>query len=137
MEVLNVSHHMCHLPEGMHNTPPMTVREAYIASIHVGGFGLIYLRYAGLAASDATRCRHKVISVWTGADGCIWRPLAVLSVCWSRVKMPADPAMEGTVLRRVPISLCQCRHGHQIALGGMVLSRAISFPLWSCGRVRT
>ena len=37
MAVLNVSRHTCHSPDGMYQTLPMPVREAFVAPIHVGG----------------------------------------------------------------------------------------------------
>ena len=36
MAVLNVSRHTCQSPFGLRQTPPMLVREAYVAPIHVG-----------------------------------------------------------------------------------------------------
>ena len=45
--------------------------------------------------------------------------------------------MAGTVLLRVPRSLCQRILGHRLALGEMVLSRARRLVLRSSGRVRT
>ena len=55
MVMLNVSQHMCQSPFGLQQTPPMPVREAYMAPIHVGGCGLILRRCVGLVANDATR----------------------------------------------------------------------------------
>ena len=83
----------------------MPVREASVAPIHVVGVGLISLRCVGLAANDATIWRHKVSSAWTGADRFIRRPLAAMNACWRWVNIPADPAIVGTVIRRVPSSL--------------------------------
>ena len=37
MVVLNVRRHMCHSPDGLYQTPTMSVREASVAPIHVGG----------------------------------------------------------------------------------------------------
>ena len=105
MAVLNVSHYTCHSPDGLWQTLPMMVREVSVATIHVGGCGLISLRYVGLVANDATRWRHKVSSAWTGVDSFIRQPLAVLSAYWRRVNIPAAPVMAGMVLHRVPISL--------------------------------
>ena len=62
MAVLNVSRHTCHSPEGLCQTPPMPVREASVAPIHVGGCGMVSRRCVGLAANDATRWRHTVSS---------------------------------------------------------------------------
>ena len=81
MAVLNVSHHMCHSPEGLWQTRPMPVREASVAPIHVGGCGLISHRCVGLDTNDATRWRHTVSSYWTGVERFIWRPFAVLRAC--------------------------------------------------------
>ena len=55
MAVLNVSRHTCQSPFGLRQTPPMLVREASVAPIHVGGCGLILRRCVGLVANDATR----------------------------------------------------------------------------------
>ena len=51
--------------------------------------------------------------------------------------MPAVPDMVGTVLRKFRISLFQRCHGRQLALGGALLSRAISLTLRSSIIVRT
>ena len=123
MAVLNVSRHMCHSPDGLYQTPPMPVREASVAPIHVGGGSLISLKCFCLVANYATRCRHKVGSAWTSVGRFIRRPLAVLSACWRRVNTPAAPDMASTVLRRVPSSFFQRRREHRLALGGMVSSR--------------
>ena len=56
---------------------------------------------------------------------------------WRQVKIPAAPAMAGTVLRRVPSSLCQRLREHQLAPGETVSSRARRLALRSSGRVRT
>ena len=53
--VLNVSCHTCQYPFGLKQTPPMPVREASVAPIHVGGCGLISRRCVGLVANDATK----------------------------------------------------------------------------------
>ena len=37
MAVLNVSRHACHFLDRLYQTPPMPVREASVALIHVGG----------------------------------------------------------------------------------------------------
>ena len=63
MAVLNVSRHTCHSPEGVCQTPPMPVREASVALIHVGGCGFISCRCIGLAANGATRWHHTVSSL--------------------------------------------------------------------------
>ena len=55
MVVLNVSRHTCQSLDGLYQTPPMLVREASVAPIHVGGCGLISRRCIGLVANDATR----------------------------------------------------------------------------------
>ena len=81
MAVLNGNHHMCHSPEGLWQTPPILVREASVAPIHVGRCGLISLRCVGLAANDATRWRHTVISSWTRVDRFIRRSFSVLRAC--------------------------------------------------------
>ena len=44
MAVLNVSRHTCHSPDGLHQTPPIPVKEASMSPIHVGGCGLISRR---------------------------------------------------------------------------------------------
>ena len=137
MAVLDVSRHMCHSPAEIYPTLPMPVSEASVAPIHVGGVGLISLRCVGLSANDATVWCHKVSSEWTGVDRFIRRPLAALSVCWRRVDIPAAPAMAGTVLRRVPSSLCQRCREHWLDLGGVVSSRERRLLLRSSGRVRT
>ena len=62
MAVLNVNRHMCHSPEGLWQTPPMHVREASVAPIHVGRCCLISRRCVCLATNDATRWRHTVSS---------------------------------------------------------------------------
>ena len=49
MEVLNVSRHTCHSPEGLWQTLSMPVREASVAPIYVGGCVLISHRCVGLA----------------------------------------------------------------------------------------
>ena len=115
----------------------MPVREAPVAPIHVGGCGLISLRCVGLVDNDAIRWRHKVSSAWTGGDRFIWHLFAVLSACWMKVNILATPAMAGTVLRRVPSSLCQRRQEHRLTLGGMVSIRERILRLQSSGRVRT
>ena len=81
MEVLNDSRHTCNYPEGMWQTPPMPVREASVAPIHVGGCVLISRRCIGLAANDATRWRHTVSSSWTGVVRFIRSPFVVLRAC--------------------------------------------------------
>ena len=81
MAVLNVSRHTCHSPEGLWQTPPVLVREASVAPIHVGGCGLISRICVGMAANDATRWRHTVNSSWTGVERFIRRPFAVLRGC--------------------------------------------------------
>ena len=81
MAVLNVSRHTCHSPEGLCQTPPMLVREVYVAPIHVEGCDLVSRRCVGLAANDATRWRHMVSSFWTGVERFIWRPFAILRAC--------------------------------------------------------
>ena len=81
---------------------------------------MISLRCVGLVANNSTRWRHKVSSAWTGVDRFIWRPIAVLSICWRQVNIPAAPAMARTVLHRVPSGFCQRRWEHRMALGGMV-----------------
>ena len=53
------------------------------------------------------------------------------------MKIPAAPAMAGTVLHRVPSSLYQRRREHRLALGGLVSIRARRLILRSSGRVRT
>ena len=63
MAVLNFSRHTCHFPEGLWQTPPMLVREASVAPIHVGGCGLISRRSVVLAANDAIRWCHTVSSL--------------------------------------------------------------------------
>ena len=98
----------------------MPVREVSVAPIHVGGCSLIFHRCVGLVDNDATIWCHKVSSAWSGLDRFICCPLAVLRVCWSRVKVPAAPDMAGTVLRRVPSSLFQIHQEHLMVLGGMV-----------------
>ena len=113
------------------------MRDASVAPIHVGGCGLIYLRYVGLVANDANRWCHKVSSAWTGVYRFIRRSLAILSACWRRVNIPVAPDMAGTVLCRVPSSLCQRIREHQLALGEMVLSRERRLRLQSSRRVRT
>ena len=55
MAVLNVSRHTCQSPFGLRQTPPMPVREASVAPIHVGRCGLISRRCVGLVANDAAR----------------------------------------------------------------------------------
>ena len=55
MAVLNVSRHICQFPFGLQQNPPMPVREASMAPIHVGGCGLILRRCVGLIANDATK----------------------------------------------------------------------------------
>ena len=136
MAVLNVSRHTCHSPAGLYQTLPMPVMEVSVEPIHVGGFGLIALRCVGLDANDATRWRHKVSSAWTSVDRFIRRPLAAMSACQRQVNIPAAPAVAGTVLRRVPSSLCQRRREHHLALGEMVLSRAKRLLLRSSGRMK-
>ena len=74
MIVLNISHHTCHFPEGVQQTAPMPITDSSVELINVEGFGLISISYVGIAASDATRCRHKVSSVWNGVDSCIRQP---------------------------------------------------------------
>ena len=51
-------------------------------------------------------------------DRFIWCPFADLSACWGQVNIPVTPAMIGTVLHRVPSSLCQRRREHWLLLGG-------------------
>ena len=81
MVVLNDSHHMCHYLKGMHQKPPMPVRDTSVPPIHVGGLGLIYLRWVVVSARESMRCRNSVRSAWTGtgADSAIRRPWAVPS----------------------------------------------------------
>ena len=55
MAVLNVSCHRCQSLSRLLQTPPMPVREASMAPIHVGVCGLISRRCVGLVANDATR----------------------------------------------------------------------------------
>ena len=137
MAVLNVRRHTCHSHDGLYQTPSMPVREAPVAPIHVGRCGLISLRCVGLVNNDVTRWRHKVSSAWTGGDRFIRRLFAVLSACWRQVNILAFPAMVGTVLLRVPSSLCQRRQEHRLTLGGMVLIRERILRLQSSRRVRT
>ena len=108
-----------------------------MAPIHVGRCGLISCRCVDLVAKDATRWRHTVSSSWTGVVKFTRSPFAVFKSCWRRVNIPTAPAMAGTVLRRVPSSLCQRRREHQLALGGVVSSRASKLVLRSARRVRT
>ena len=82
MAVMNISRNTCHYPDGLYQTPPIPVREASVAPIHMGGCGLIYLRCIGLVTNDATRWLHNVSYSWTGVDRFIRWPLAILSVCW-------------------------------------------------------
>ena len=56
---------------------------------------------------------------------------------WRQVKIPAAPAMAGTVIHRVPSNLCQRLREHRLALGGTVSSRATRIDLRSYGRVIT
>ena len=72
--VMNVSLHTCQSPEGVWQTPPIPVREVYMALIHEDGCGLIYHRCVGLAANDATRWRHTVSSSLTGMERFIRLP---------------------------------------------------------------
>ena len=81
MAVLNVSLHTCHTPEGLWQTPPMPVREASVAPIHVVGCGLISRRCVGLAANYANRWRHMDRSSWTGVERFIRRLFLVLIAC--------------------------------------------------------
>ena len=118
MAVLNVSRHTCYSPDGLQQTPPMPVRGASLAPIHVGGLGLISLRCVGMVDKDGTRWRHRFSLEWTGADKFIRSPLAVLSTHWRWVNMPAALAMAGTVLRRFPSSFFKCRWYHRLAMGG-------------------
>ena len=115
----------------------MPVRKVSVAPIRVGGCGLISLRCVGLVANNVIIWRHKVSFAWTGVDRFIQRPFDVLSACWRQVNIPSDPAMAGTVLRRVPMSLCQHLLEHRLALRGVVLSRARRLVLRLSGRVRT
>ena len=55
MAVLNVSRHTCQSPFGLRQTPPMPVREASVAPIHMVECGLLLRRCVGLVANDATR----------------------------------------------------------------------------------
>ena len=64
-------------------------------------------------------------------------PFAVFKVCWRWVTIPVAPAMAGTVIRRVPSTLCQRHREHRLALGGMVSSRSRRLVLRSSGRVMT
>ena len=115
----------------------MPVREASVAPIHVGGCGRISRRYVGLVASDATRWRHTVNSSLTGGVILILRPFAFFNACCRRVNIPAAPAIAGTVLLRVPSSLCQRLREHWLKQGGTVSSRDSRLVLRSSGRVRT
>ena len=114
----------------------MPVREASVSPIHVGGCGLISRRCISLVKNYATRWRHTVSSSWTGVVRFIRCPFAVFKACWSRVNILVAPAMAGTVLRRVPSSLCQRSQEHRLALGGVVSSRARKLVLRSAGRLR-
>ena len=67
----------------------------------------------------------------------ILRPFAFFNACFRRVNISAAPSIVGTVLRRVPSSLCHRLQEHRLALGGTVSSRASRLALRSSGRVRT
>ena len=115
----------------------MTVREASVAPIHVGGCGLISRRCVGLVANDATKWRHMVSYSCTGVVRFTLRPFAVFNACWRQVNIPAAPDMANTVLRKAPINLCQRLCENRLALGGTVSSRASRFDLRLSGRVGT
>ena len=125
----------CHSPVGMRHTPPIPMRDAYVAPIHVGISGQIYLRWVGSLARDATRCLQRLSSSWTAAVMIMQRPAAPLIACWSLINIPWDPAMAGTALRRRLRRHFRLFLKQRWASFGIELRALMSLSFCACGRV--